>query len=451
MTTVSSPLTAVGPTEIDSASKPTRPDRLKGLSPAWGCSVLLLLLTVVLYFQTWTDLWPYWEHKDATYTHGTLIALVTLWLIWRTRPSLEGLRVAPQPWVLALVVLLSATWLLAARANVMIVHTMLWPVLAVTILWAGVGGNIARRFLFPIGFLYFAIPFWDYFKPTLQIISSTMVGLLTSAAGLQAIVDGPNVSLPHATIFIALDCSGAHFLSVALAVGALTGEIRGERLPTRILIMGIAGLLSMLFNWLRIFMIVLAYLHAPLREGLETIGHLTFGWWVFALDLVVFYLAVRLVPSSPSPPAPPPEKRDGELPESPRTKAFIAAIVAAALVPVSSWAIQRGAAYPATAPKPVTLKDGSGPVSPDLRWQPRFDGTAWAHRVAYVWRDRQVIELYRNEYHHQEQGRELISAGNSLFSRTFQVHASSVGQLPRNGAPAIEVNRTRLSDSSGKP
>ena len=419
------------------------------------CTVLLLV-AVAAYFQTWLDLWPLWERKNATYTHGTLIVLIALWLVWRGRSLLPD-PPASRPSVLALVLLgmLSFAWLLAARANILIAYALLWPVLAFVLLWAGSGWKAARLLAFPLGFLYFAIPVWDYLEPALQALSAAIVSALIGIAGTQASVDGPHILLPGRTIYIALTCSGAHFLSVSLAMGALAGELRDDRWPTRLLILCVAGTLSIAFNSLRILMIVLAYLHDDLRNGLETIGHLTFGWWVFAIDLLVFYLALRLVPASrrsvepQSPPVSAASTEEGT--HAAGKRAFAFAVVAALVLPIASWAAEHAHPYPKSLAAPIAMRPATRSLSPDTRWQPQFDGAAWEQRTAYISSHGRIIELYRNEYHDQSQGGELISHGAQLFDRAvFITQQSTITMLQRTNAPAIEINRVQLQDQAGR-
>jgi exosortase len=411
---------------------------------------VLLLVAVTAYFQTWVDLWPFWENKNATYTHGTLIAAVAVWLVWRARPALANVQPAASPMALVPMLMLSAVWMLAWRANIFIVYAILWPLLAFSMLWAGVGWKAATKLAFPLAFLYFAIPVWEYLKPPLQAITSTMVGFLTGLAGVPAAVDGPYITLPSDTIFIALDCSGAHFLCVALAVGVLAGVIRGDSLGTRILILAIAGLLSMIFNWTRILLIVFAYLHPDLKHWLENIGHFTFGWWVFALDLVVFALVLRFVPSTSRA-----ELADasGAIPTQPvRKTGFkgLALTIAAALaLPASSWSMTRLSSHP-EGTAPVTVPTFATETSADLRWQPTFMGPTWEHRTAYLGTEGRTIEVYANEYHTQSQGRELISRASPLFDPlifTTQFSAAVVFDLDKEGSQ-IKAGRVRLIDNS---
>lgn len=418
--------------------------------PTWNRCVLLLLVAIAAYFQTWSDLWPFWENKNATYTHGSLIALIALWLVWRSRTELRQLAPVAELRALPVVLGLSALWLLAARANFFILHAMLWPVLAFSILWSGTGWQAAKKMAFPLAFLYFAIPFWDYLKPPLQAVASTMVGSLTNLVGVQAVVDGPYITVPSGTIYIALDCSGAHFLSVALAVGVLAGEFRGDTVRTRLLILLMAGLLSMVFNWLRILLIVFAYLDDGLRHSLETMGHLTFGWWVFAFDLVVFYLALRLVPLSAAADPTSSTHTATAAPMVPKSPGFALTMAAAVLLPGSSLLAREFSTIHSDTVRAVSIPDMAGPLSPDARWQPTFNGAAWESRAAYVWKDGRVMELYRNEFHDQSQGKELISNGSLLFDPSaFEIGTIVPVSLSR-GSVGLQASRAVLTDRSDR-
>lgn len=420
---------------------------------AWNQAVMLVVVSAVAYGKVWLDLWPLWNNKNATYTHGLLIAAVATWLVWRTRDGLRDVVAMPEARALPLVVLLSAGWLFAARANLLVVHTFIWPVLALTTIWAGTGARVVRRFIFPIAFLYFAIPFWDYLEPALQALASHMVGFLIETAGTQASVNGPYILLPEATIYIALTCSGAHFLAVALAMGALAGEIRNDTRRTRLLILAIAACLSVAFNSIRILMIVLAHLNPALREGFQAIGHITFGWWVFALDLLVFFFVLRLVPTSKaatnahSPPAEP-----GPLPDVRHWyRGTTYALIAALTLPLASSATRMLDSYPPLPEFEGNLRGMHGTLAPDTRWLPDFEGAAWEHRAAYLADHGRVIELYANEFRHQTQDRELIAHGRVLFTEpSFSIDSTQESGLKSSSNAFIDVVRVHLRDPANR-
>ena len=419
-------------------------------NPAWNRAAILLLITAAAYSRSWAELWPLWERKNDTYTHGTLVALIALWLVWRARRFVVGLTPRMSLHALPALFLASALWLLAANANLFLVHIAWWPILAFVILWAGCGWQVASKFVFPLGFLYFAIPVWEYLKPPLQVLAATAVGLLTKLAGITAAVDGPYVVLPGATIYIALGCSGVHFLSVAIAVGVLAGIFRNDSIPTRCLIVLIAGALAIVFNWLRILIIIFGYLHPELRAYLENIDHLTLGWWVFAFDLVVFYLALRWVPASElrssaeTEAAPPPRARRD-------TAGFVITFVAAVALPVAAGIAPRLQEYPPPSTAVMPLPEGATRISPDYRWRPRFRGFVSEHRLAYLDTSGRVIEVYRNEYHRQAQDAELISKGTYVFDpERFEEQEAEVSFLFDGDGVAIRAKYVELLDLDGQ-
>jgi EpsI family protein len=413
------------------------------LVPAWNRALALLLVAVAAYLPTWRSLWGSFE------THESLIVLLAVWLVWRARRTLAAAPAEGDLRAVPLVLFASAAWLLAEKANSLTAHTAIWPVLAFTIIWGGVGWSAALRFAFPLSFLYFAIPIWTHLEPPLQALASVMVGALASAVGVTATIDGPYVTIPGNTIYIALGCSGAHFLGVALAIGALAGALRGDNVQTRIMILIGAGVLSIAFNWLRILIIVLAYANPPLKPWIESIDHATFGWWVFAMDLFVFCLALRWIPIAN--PAGSPVSTPETPPRRSRALPFVVALIASAFLPVSSWGLTRLGAPPPNALRvaaEIDVPPGAVTISPDYRWRPEFPGAAWTHRLAYVREDGRFVEVYVNEYHHQAQGAELISDTTPVFSRSaFDELARNVVEI-HDGVVTAAVNKVELLDKT---
>lgn len=419
----------------------------------WNLAVLLLLIATGAYFQTWVDLWPYWVDENATYTHGTFVALISVWLVWRARQTVNQIEAIPSAWTLPVIIILSAAWVLAEKANVFSIYIVLWPLLAFLALWVGLGLRVAYQFALPLSFLYFAMPVWDYLKPPLQAIAATMVGLFTNLFGLPATLNGTYITLPTETLFIADDCSGAHFLCIALAVGVLAGAIRGDTLRVRILILVLAGLLSMAFNWLRILLIILAYLHPGLKGAIETMeAHLTLGWWVFALDLLVFALILRFVPRAPHQIAgrwPPDQK-------APTRSNGIAgvwmSILALVVLPAIAWALPRFDSYPTRMPDPELGLSASKTVivSPDWRWRPHYPGTVWEGRFAIATAGGIVIEIYANRYNEQTHRSELISRESHLFNlENFAPESSGIIYLHDSDGQVVQVHSEILSQNAG--
>lgn len=417
----------------------------------WIRSTALLLIAVAVYFQTWGDIWPLWAQKYATYTHGALIAAISAGLVWRARSTLEGVASAGNPRVLPLVLLLSIAWVLAARANLLVLHACIWPVLSFSILWAGVGRVAASRLAFPLAFLYFAFPFWHFLEPALHFIAAHITSFLISVTGTRATVDGSFILLPNTTIEIILACGGAHFFAVSLAMGALAGEARGDPPASRLLIMVLAGLMGIAFNAIRILLIVLSNLHPRLHAGMESIGHITFGWWVFALDIIVFFLALRLVPLPKEKESPPHGLHAITAAADPGWRNFMLALAAAVAMPLGAYLAPLLGHADKIAEAPRQIPGVGTAIQPDSRWEPHFVGAAWSTRSAILLPNGRILDFYQNEYARQSEGRELFARESVIFpAESFTVQESAATALNRKSGSVLPGWKVQLLDQSGR-
>ena len=162
------------------------------------------------------------------------------------------------------------------------------PLLVFAALLAVLGWSVARILLFPLGFLYFALPLWGDLVGILQHLSVNATHALIWLTGLPAYMDGNFVRLPAGTLEIADGCSGLHFLIVGLAMAALYGELSRDSLLRRIAWLCLMGGLAIVANWLRIFVIVAAAYATEMKTFLVTVDHYWFGWLVFAATFAAF-------------------------------------------------------------------------------------------------------------------------------------------------------------------
>jgi len=389
-------------------------DKATARSPGtgWVVAASVLALVAVVYSQTWHELWPLWmDTSKTTYTHGLLVALVSVWLVWRKRGELQFVPLQPQPWAVPLVLAASLAWMIVAKAGILTLHAVLWPVLAWICLLAACGWRTASVMAFPLAYLWFAVPIWDHLNRALQSGTVMAVDLMTRATGVAAQVHGDTVTIPSGQFEIASGCSGLHFFMVALAVGALAGELHRDRLRTRLMLLALAAVLALVTNWLRVYLIILAGYLTDMQHYLVRVDHYKFGWVVFAFAMLAFFLFVRRLPvEHATEPAPPIEAKDRR-----PVPGLLAAVVSAVLLPFASWAATTGRDVPSRAPfAPPAIKGYTGPVSPSPAWRPRYRGPDAELRVAYVTPVGRVVDYYANRYFEQSQSGELIGYSNRL-------------------------------------
>jgi exosortase len=260
----------------------------------------LWIAVAALYWPSALALNALWTNpaQEEAFTHGYLVLLIALWLVWRERQQLAATPVRPQPLALGLLVLLSALWLWCWRAAIQEFHMMLLPLILLTAIAALLGTRAARVLVFPVGYLYFAMPFWSDGNFLLQGLSSKMVGVLVWLTGVPAFMQGNVIELPHGAIRIAGGCSGLHSFIVGLALAALYGKLFDLPLRRRLWAIALMGALALIVNWIRIFIVTAVAYFTHMHSSLVR-NHYWLGWWLFACVFAAFLWWMERKPLAP--------------------------------------------------------------------------------------------------------------------------------------------------------
>jgi len=270
--------------------------------PGSVCAAIAIVL--LLYWPACYSLGVLWtDTRGDTYTSGFLIAAISLWLLWRNRAQLAGgARPLTSAWRIVGVLFLAGTalvWQFALRAGIQVAYLTLLPLalwICITLLF---GWRVARATAFPIGFLIFALPVWDYLIPMLQWTTIHVVRVALRATGVPSFFAGELVQIPAGVFEIQGGCSGLHYLIVGLAVAVLLGELRHDSWRTRLHWILVGGALAVLSNWLRVYTIILAGHLSHMQSYLVRVSHYSYGWVVFLGTLVLFFAYVHFHARAP--------------------------------------------------------------------------------------------------------------------------------------------------------
>ena len=422
------------------------------VSAHWRAAVPLILFGLC-----WIILWPSsrsligeWENTDRlTYTHGWLIPLICAWLLSRSFRIVAG----PVRFSRAAAVLLafsSVLWLVMLRAGIEVGHQALMPLLMGLTVWTALGWRAARTSAFAFAYLYFAIPVWSLANGVLQAMTVVVIKVLLPVAGIPAYVDGNSVYIASGDFEIAGGCSGLHFFIVATALAALQGEVNRDSWRTRTLLLLLAAGLAVVSNWLRVFTIIAAGYLSDMQHFLIRVDHYYFGWAVFAVTMVAFFVLSRRLGQAG-------EDASGEV-ASPasgvRYDARVVAGIAAAFLLLGTgpiWSLLRPmqpTALIADEELPRAPANWDGPdVGPgDSGWRPVFVGADVARLGSYR-HGAQEVSLFKAAYLSQQQGnKELIGYNNSVLGETS---ATVIGSSSVRGAahPMREI-ALREADNS---
>lgn len=385
----------------------------------------LILLAFLLFWPTTASLNVRWQDGVLrTYTHGYLIIALALWLLWRGRErwSQAPARVS----VLGLLMLVGASlaWLVAYRAGLQVVHQALLPLIMAAAVLTCFGASVTWHMGLPLAYLYFAIPIWDAVNALLQWISVFAVRVQLRLVGIPAFFESNTFQIPAGVFEIADGCSGLHFFIVALAIAVIYGELNRDALSTRIRLVVFAGLLAMAANWVRIFIIVIAGHLTGMHHYLVAGEHVTFGWGVFAVMMVIFFLVVRRWPVLSTAEAAKAVARQPAIP------IIGAGCALAGLMLAPLWNLvddqQAAVTVPATS---AAVSRWEGRQLRDSSWRPVFHGADLQDHTAYQ-AGGDYIESYTALYSEQRQGKEVVGHENSILGLTLRAAARTVPAAP---------------------
>lgn len=188
-------------------------------------NMFIVAAALLLFLPTWLWLFDAWL-SDPYYSHGPLVVLVALYFFWAhrtsfTRPaSLNNLGLALVG--VALTIHLWATVWRAYYISALMIPLTLFGVLITLYNW-----QVARYFLFPIGFLILMIPLplAERFGPILEGWTATSATWLAQSIGVAARNVGSQVFLPNSAFTVGIPCGGLRSVIAIVTLATLLAYI----------------------------------------------------------------------------------------------------------------------------------------------------------------------------------------------------------------------------------
>ena len=389
--------------------------------PAWQSTLaaiaLLAIATLWLYRDTAARLVELWGQSE-TYAHGYIVPFIVLWLLWRRRTSLAALAPAfrPSPSALLVLVGVAVVWLVGDLAEVNAARQFALIAFITLAVPALAGWQAARAVLFPLCFLFFAVPFGEFLMPWLMARTADFTVLALRASGIPVYRDGLQFVIPSGTWSVVEACSGVRYLIASVMVGALFAYLNYRSARRRALFMLVALAVPIIANWVRAYMIVMIG-HLSSNTLAVGVDHLIYGWVFFGVVVGLMFLIGARWAESPVNTAP--IKAMQDIPPRPGGGKRLWAMAAAMLLLLASpllllRALDAGVdsgtpqlAEPAISGDAV-VGDGALPA-----WNPAFANPSATLERRYRVRG-QPFGLYVGYYRGQGSGRKLVSSTKSL-------------------------------------
>ena len=378
---------------------------------------LIIFAVPIIFFDTTARMIHVWNVNE-TFTHGYLIFPIALWLIWRKRRQLSRYTIEPELRPLLLLVLALIAWFLGDIVDVQVVKQLAMIGSIPILVWLLLGRNILLATLFPMCYLFFAVPIGQSLIPPMMELTADFTVFLIQLSGIPIYRDGLFFTLPSGSWSVVEECSGVRYLIASLALGAIYAYISYQMLRKRILFMIVAAIVPIIANGLRAYGIVMIG-HLSGMELATGADHLLYGWVFFGIIIfVMFYLGGYWSDPVTGPKNTNETTRALLLPEMKQRL-----IIAIVMVLISIIGI-RSIAYQVTNPNvaPVELTSFTLPKNfeawqqlegVNIGWGPIFQSPDITRESAYRFGN-EIVQVNIAYYSHQRQGAEAVSTQSRI-------------------------------------
>lgn len=391
---------------------------MANLSPYWKSTLMAIALILM-----WVGFW-YWDTLQAmaqiwwraeTYTHGLVVPLISLWLIWRNRHRLVSYQPQTTFWFAPLLAGLVFFWLLGelTAVNALTQFSVIGIIILVVMTLAGL--PISKELAFPLFFLFFAVPIGDFMLPRLMEWTADFTILALRGSGIPVYREGQNFVIPSGNWSVIEACSGIRYLIASMTVGTLYAYLTYTSLKRRLVFIVVSLLVPILANWLRAYLIVMLG-HLSNNKLAAGVDHLIYGWIFFGIVIAIMFAIgmhwaepsqldqpVRLIAS--------PKQRANQNPWLTLTLLVLIVSTGPLAETYLKQANTRTAVKLSLPSSPPRWQAGS----PFINWKPQFSNPSAELHMSYQKTDRWV-GLYIAFYRNQDYQSKLVTSTNVLVT-----------------------------------
>jgi exosortase D (VPLPA-CTERM-specific) len=257
---------------------------------------VLVLALLVVFHGTLQYLYFNWHREE--YSHGFLIPLISLYLLWSRRAALSR-DLRGGAWSGLLVILLGLTVaFVGLGASIVGIDAYALIVVIAGCIVVVAGWRGLRTAAVPIALLLLMVPlptFWyNNLSSELQLLSSQLGVLLIRLSGVSVYLEGNVIDLGSYKLEVAQACSGLRYLFPLMTLGAIIAYLFKGKLWTRWFLVLSTLPIAVLVNSVRIGAIgVLVDRFGPAQA--EGLLHELEGWFMFMVCLGLLILEAKLL------------------------------------------------------------------------------------------------------------------------------------------------------------
>lgn len=394
-------------------------------------TLAVIATILVIYQQTVLSTVAIWMRSE-TFTHGFFIFPISAYLIWMKRKSLAEIAPCPDYRGLLAMAGLGLGWLLADAGSVQVVAQLCLVAMIPVTVWTMLGLQVARAITFPLGFLFFAVPFGEFLIPPLMDFTADFVVTALQITGIPVYREGTFFTIPSGQWSVVEGCSGLRYLIASFTLGTLYGYLTYRSNKRRLIFAALSLIVPIFANGMRAYMIVMIAHLSNMKLALG-VDHYIYGWVFFGIVMtLLFWIGAFWREDQPD------HQRQenkiaintarGTITNRGFAMAGVITILVAALWPAyAAYLDNRPIKTDGLMIKLPESNQGWNLQSEPLTdWQPHYVGTNAQVMHTYRKEDK-VISVYLGYYRTQRQDAELINSQNYMIKQKHSAW-SNVGE-----------------------
>jgi exosortase A len=345
----------------------------------WFALLLCLLVLGFVHQATFLSIFNKWG-SDAAFSHGFLIVPIALWLIWKKRTDLAEVPIGATWTGVLVAAVCSISWVVARGSGVVVLEQFAVVAMIPSLVFAVLGWPATRALAFPLGFLFFAVPFGRSLVPWLMQLTADLSTWALQSSGVPVWRSNMYISIPAGKFEVAKACSGLKFFTAGLALGALYAHLTYRTLLKRALCVVAFIVVPILLNSARVYITILVSHLTDMRFGPGR-EHIAFGMIFFLIVMfVMFWIGRRWHDDVPQRP---PYSGVAAAPQSRRSTMAWLPVAAGLLVislgpPILGSSVTQARAKLSDVRSLIqmagALPGWSGPDGADEAWRPLYSG-----------------------------------------------------------------------------
>lgn len=260
----------------------------RAVIPSWQLSVLVVLVAVI-YFPIFRKLVHDWW-SDPNFSHGFIVPLFSLYLLWSMRKSLSGVHARPSWHGLLIMVVALGTLLLGTFGAELFLSRVSFVLLLAGMVIFFHGWPLFRVLLFPWVFLFLMIPIpvivFNQITFPLQFFASRVAAAILETLGVPVLREGNIIQLPAMALEVAEACSGIRSLLSLVTLAVLYGYFADSKLVRRLILVAASIPIAVLANALRIVGTGLLVQYWDPEKALGFFHEFS-GWVIFVVSMAL--------------------------------------------------------------------------------------------------------------------------------------------------------------------